>query len=44
LNEARSDDSLTKSMENSDKSLPDNPAALPNVANVAAASNACYLV
>ena len=44
LNEARSEANLTKPVEKPDKSLPLNPAARPNVANVAAASNACCLV
>ena len=44
LNEARSDDSFTKSIENLFKSCPLKPADFPNVANVAAASNACCFV
>ena len=44
LKEARSDESFTKSIENLLKSLPLNPADFPNVANVAAASNACCFV
>ncbi len=44
LKEAKSDESFTKSIENLLKSLPLNPADFPNVANVAAASNACCFV
>ena len=41
LNEAKSDASFTKPIENLDKSLPVNPAALPSVAKVDAAATAC---
>ena len=43
LNEARSDASFTKPIENLDKSFPVKPAALPSVAKVDAALTACFL-
>ena len=44
LNDAKSDDSFTKSIENLLRSFPLSPADRPNVANVAAASKACCFV
>ena len=43
LNDARSAESSTSSLENPTSSSPDNPAALPKIANWAAASIACCL-
>jgi hypothetical protein len=42
LKEAKSEASLTKPIENLDKSLPVKPAALPSPAKVDAAETACF--
>ena len=44
LNDAKSEASVTKSVEKLASASPVNPAALPKVAKVAAASSACCLV